>query len=317
MKKNMVRILAFVLVLILALGIIPMGTLAVDVNVTELVFNRIDPTVYGFITGSHLVSSSPYNTTFYTEGTTISASDYSAHHYIDGKLYDFQGFSADIGAADKKISEYMEKENLSWDNPDDASKISAYIESVYKNTNTSISFSKQDIKIDPFPTTGTPEDQTAWYNKYYYIFIAGYTPHQHRLSYWYADDTTHWRECLVCKKFANQGFWEQFMYQNWHSDGDEDRVCDVCGHDIPYHEVEVIDSKGGKITVNLDEAPHRKKITATVEVEDGYKLKKLHFTKVRTDGSKQEITRYKKNGEFYTLMPTYDLEVTAEYVKTK
>ena len=53
-----------------------------------------------------------------------------------------------------------------------------------------------------------------------------------------------------------------------------------------------------------------------MKVSDGYKLKKLHFTKIRTDGSRQEITRYTQApGQFWTPMPTYDLEVTAEYVK--
>jgi hypothetical protein len=44
-------------------------------------------------------------------------------------------------------------------------------------------------------------------------------------------------------------------------------------------------------------------------------LKKRHFVKVREDGSKQEITRHKKDGQFWTLMPTYEMEVSAEFIK--
>lgn len=135
-----------------------------------------------------------------------------------------------------------------------------------------------------------------------------YVPHTHKLSCWISDGTTHWRNCLVCG--------EQFICQNWCQDGDEDGICNVCGGIVPYHDVTVKDTEGGKITVNRETASHRTKITADVKVADGYKLKKLHFIKVRTDGSRQEITRYTQApGQFWTPMPTYDLEITAEYVK--
>lgn len=140
------------------------------------------------------------------------------------------------------------------------------------------------------------------------LVTLGYVPHRHKLTCWISDGTTHWRNCLVCG--------EQFICQNWCQDGDEDGICNVCGGIVPYHDVIVKDSDGGKITVNRETASHRTKITADVKVSDGYKLKKLHFIKVRTDGSRQEITRYTQApGQFWTPMPTYDLEITAEYVK--
>ena len=150
---------------------------------------------------------------------------------------------------------------------------------------------------------------------YAFYFDLAYTPHQHKLSRWYSDGTTHWRECLVCKKFCAEGFHDKFMYQNWCQDGDEDGICNVCGGDVPYHDVTVIESEGGKITVNRDTASHRTKITADVETAEGYEFKQLHFTKVRTNGSRQEVVRYKENGQYWTLMPTYDMEVSAEFIK--
>lgn len=312
----MVRVLAFVLVLILALGILPLGALAAG-DTSAWVFSdyyaKQNPTLYD--------TPVYYESTEYSAGSTVKRSDFNKTQLFGGKLYDFSGFVDNV-AVQKKVDDFK-KNNLpanesTW-SPEDWEKYNTFCK------NTAYTYVKGDIKIEAYPKEPTTTDAKAWedYNnavkawmrKYSAIF-ANYTPHQHSLSYWYYDGTTHWRECLVCKKFAKQGFWEQFMYQNWHSDGDEDRVCDVCGGDIPYHEIDVEEVKGGKISVELEEAPHRKKIVANVEPEEGYKLKKIHFIKVRTDGTEQEITRRKTTKtSWWTYMPTYDLKVTAEFVK--
>ena len=301
MKKNMVRILAFVLVLILALGIIPLGAMAVDVAVGREYYNTTNPSIYDFknpaagnATGYNAIDSKTYGA-----GETIKFSDYNTPYVTGnkadgGQIYDFAGFTS--------YSQFKVPSNLTPDTD-------AY--NAWAKAN-NVPYYRGNITI--------PNDYTT--NKDYtwgYEIYAGYTTHQHKLSYWYSDNTTHWRECLTCKKYAAEGFWEQFMFQNWHSDGDEDRVCDVCGHDIPYHEIDVEEVKGGKITVELDEAPYRKKIVATAEPEEGYKLKKIHFIKVRDNGTEQEITRRKTStkGTWWTYMPTYDLKVTAEFVKKK
>lgn len=320
MKKNLIRIMAFALVLVLALGIIPLAALAETIGSADPTDPPESPAspapqdrVYvdgiGFEKKNPTYGSEGFWLGFgevLRPGDKLKAEDYDKLIETDGDLYDFKGFG-NFEKLNDKINDWIDdriESGKGWTDKEFNAMVKKYVK------DTKIPFDSSDIKIPKFPTN--PKKQAEWLNKYGYI-IAGYVPHTHNLSRWYSDSTTHWRECLSCKKYL--GIFDQFMNQNWHSDGDEDRICDVCGADIPYHEVSVIDSKGGKITVNLDEAPHRRKITATVEVEEGYKLKKLHFTKVRTDGSKQEITRYKKNGEFYTLMPTYDLEVTAEYVK--
>lgn len=283
MKKNLVRIVALLLVAMLALTLLPMGAFAAEAK------NTIEAGLsFVYTEDSSLKIKNGYFSNGYefdydpiyigSSSVSIKTSDYDKNIIIDNELYDIDQF-------------YLESYNPS-------------------NDTHSIKGEGSSIKIPGEPSD--PKEAEEWYYKYWWTYL-GYTPHQHKLSYWYSDSTTHWRECLVCKHYAE--FDEDFMYQNWHSDGDEDRICDVCGADIPYHEVRVIESEGGTITVNETEAPHRRKIVATVEAAEGYKLKKLHFTKIRDDGSEQEITRYKKDGQFWTYMPTYDLEVSAEFVK--
>ena len=257
MKKNVVRIVAALLVAMLALTLIPMGALAAN---------------YDIFMGSHdtdrpkwtdpIFPLDPSNP-FTSASGTIKATNYDTLIYIGEDLYERAGFA-------------------------DLSKMDNTTHVRFKST--------ADGKDSPTE---------------YLIYL----PHGHKLSNWYSDGTTHWRECLECKKYSK--FHQPFLYQNWCQDGDEDGICNVCGGDVPYHDVTVIEEEGGKITVNRDNACHRMKITADVEPAEGYKLKKLHFTKIRDNGSEQEITRYKKNGQFWTYMPTYELEVSAEFVKVK
>lgn len=254
MKKNLVRIVAFVLVALLALTLIPMGALAVDVGVISGYFEKNNPKTSDLCGIDYVDYKSVPNS------VTIKTSDY------DKYIIDMYGDDYDLkGVLDP--NQYQDGDKL--------------------NPKSSITFKGNDTDV--------------------FLAMLIYTPHAHKLSCWISDGTTHWRNCLVCR--------EKFIYQNWCQDGDEDGICNVCGGDVPYHDVTVIEDEGGKITVNKDLASHRTKITADVEVNEGYKLKRLHFTKIRDDGSRQEITRYKSNGQFWTRMPTYELEVSAEFVK--
>ena len=273
MKKNFVRIVAALLVAMLALTLIPLGALALDAD--YYVYNNYvdeeDPSYEDFWNAESNHQYEYVDTIESKDGSiSIDADDY--HDYIvwDGAIYDLQGV----------LVKYYD-----------------------------IKYSDDLVLADGLTITDKNETE---YPPYFDLI---YTSHHHKLSRWYSDGTTHWRECLVCKQFRSQGFHEKFMYQNWCQDGDEDGICNVCGGDVPYHDVTVIETEGGKVTVNKDTASHRTKITADVEAADGYKLKKLHFIKVRDDGSEQEITRYKKDGQFWTRMPTYELKVTAEFDK--
>lgn len=283
MKKNIVRIVAALLVAMLALTLVPLGAFAEENNIkfTDGIWYT-DETEFeikdGWFTNAEKYGDMD-NVYIGSSSVTIKTSSYDKNIIIGDALYDIDQL---------------------------------YLTSKKTDGTVALKGVGSSIKVPGAPTD--PEEHNEWYNKYYWLDL-GYTAHQHKLSRWYSDGTTHWRECLVCKKFWAEGFHEKFMYQNWHSDGDEDRVCDVCYADIPYHEVAVIETEGGKITVNEVEAPHRKKIVATVEAAEGYTFKQLHFTKVRENGTRQEITRYKDADGFWTYMPTYDLEVSAEFIK--
>lgn len=270
MKKNLVRAVALGLVAILALALLPLGALAVSVDVSSGYFPTTKKPTINDCFNNHV----PYQKYGTESGTsvTIKTSDYDKLVNINGDLYDLKGiingFTFDAGKLSNKLP--------------------------YASSVTITDANQKDWRMS---------DETG--GKFVWL---SYVPHSHKLSCWISDGTTHWRNCLVCG--------EQFICQNWCQDGDEDGICNVCGGIVPYHDVTVKDSEGGKITVNRETASHRTKITADVKVADGYKLKKLHFTKIRTDGSRQEITRYTQApGQFWTPMPTYDLEVTAEYVK--
>lgn len=269
MKKNLVRAVALGLVAILALALLPLGALAVNVEIEREYYPTTKkPTVNDFINNSWYLGS--YGKVS-GSSVTIKTSDYDKLVDINGDLYDLKGivngFKIDPAKPDAKLP-YASSVTITDKNEDNWMFGDATVNQVWLS----------------------------------------YVPHTHKLSCWISDGTTHWRNCLVCG--------EQFLCQNWCQDGDEDGICNVCGGIVPYHDVTVKDSEGGKITVNRETASHRTKITADVKVADGYKLKKLHFTKIRTDGSRQEITRYTQApGQFWTPMPTYDLEITAEYVK--
>ena len=252
-RKTLVRIVAFVLVAILALTLLPLGALAATVTVTGGMSEKENPDLWD-------VHTSWYEDTEFHKGSvTIKTNNYDSYIIApNGQDYDLKGV-VDMSDALKHPGQELDPQS-------------------------SVTFEKN-----------------GW-------AMLLYTPHGHKLSRWYSDGTTHWRECLVC----DHG---KFVYQNWCQDGDEDGICNVCGGDVPYHDIIIKDSDGGKITVNEETASHRTKITADVEAADGYKLKKLHFVKIREDGTRQEITRRKENGQFWTLMPTYDLEVSAEFVK--
>lgn len=262
MKKNFVRIVAALLVAMLALTLIPMGAFALTVYVESEAYGE-HPTYEEWNHYEGLETAWLEDSILFDTSVTIKTSNYASHVYIDGDRYDLRGI------ADWKKAE---------ENGDD----------------------------EPMSVTSSLKINDEYIEKWGNAVWLLYTPHKHSLSRWYSDGTTHWRECLVCD--------ENFIGQNWCQDGDEDHICNVCGGDVPYHDITAEGPDGYTLTLNRDNASHRTKITAKVEAPAGAQYK-LHFIKVRTDGSEQEITRHKKNGEFYTSMPTYPLKVVIEPIQ--
>ena len=88
MKKNMVRILAFALVVIMALSILPLASFA-DSYLAGVTTTNRNPSLSDVdqILGSVKVP----------DGTTIKTSDYDSLIHLDGEKYDLQGI-ANVGA---------------------------------------------------------------------------------------------------------------------------------------------------------------------------------------------------------------------------
>ena len=265
MKKNMVRVVALLLVAMLALTLIPLGAMALTFYVESETYSE-HPT---FDEWENYEGREWHWSEVPVTGNTsvtIKASNYKSYIVMpDGSEYDLQGIA--------------DWEKASKGDNDDKMAVSS-----------SITFKAEDYKdVEYLPT--------AWLL---------YTPHKHALTGWISDGTTHWKNCTVCR--------EKFIGQNWCQDGDEDKICNVCGGDVPYHDITAEGPDGYTVTLNRDNASHRTKITAKVDAPAGAQYK-LHFIKVRTDGSEQEITRYKENGEFYTRMPTYPMKVVIEPIQ--
>lgn len=255
MKKNLVRILALALVLILALGLIPMGAFAATATIFKKGYNAEKPSVDTFQNdwedfGDEIRTG--------VGDITVKASEYSNLYLFGGVLYELQGF--------------VDGAKTDWSNPENA-----------------IQFTNSVTLKDGDKAT------------------LGYALHGHDLTCWIYDDNVHWKHCEECG--------EQFVIQNWHQDLNKDKTCDICGGPIRYYDITVVDVEGGKVTVSETSAPYRTRVNVTVEAESGYELHKVRFFKVRDNGSKQEIVRYQNGTDYYFEMPTYDVEVVAEFVK--
>ena len=295
MKKNVVRIVALALVLLLALSAVPLGALASDYewSVYREFYDVSDPSMLDYI--ENYIPDPEAIVEDYEAGSTIKVKDWDKLTAIDDSLYDFAGF-IDWKAFDK-IWEKYEKE---YADPTKEVDLQKFMDKY------DIPLVKKDIKVPAEPKTDKEKNEWIW--EYIGAF---YTPHKHKVTCWIADPTNHWVNCKECK--------EQFIGINWHFDNDGDDFCDVCEGEIYYYDITELDVEGGKVTADLDTARYRDMVNVKVEVAEGYKLHKVRVFKVREDGSKDQImVKPVIKGETYTFkMPSFNVEVTAEFVKTK
>ena len=307
---RMKRTLALVLALMLLVSALPMSAMAAlqESTIYNLVFEKKPVTL-----ATPIIKDQ--GSTTCEEGKTIKASAYETLVAFNGELYEFDGFTNPFVSWNeviKKVDEYKAKNNPT------PEMVDKYAKSLLEKT--TYSFSKKDIKIDPYPNEADYNGDTAAFEKAkqswgekFAVFYAGYTPHQHKLSNWYFDNNNHWRECLVCKKYAQ--FHNPFMYMNWHYDGDGNDKCDVCTAPIIWYDITVEDVKGAKmVEVEGDKemkARYNDKIVVEMEAEEGYILESIRFYKVRKDGTSEEITRYVETpGEVYRIvMPNFDVKI--------
>ena len=286
MKKT--RILAWILTLIMLVSLLPMNALAMTVTIVGSVYKNNDdklaeePLAWGEIDVKED-----------DKKVTISTKDY-ADILVDtetGKLYEIVG----LHILNNKVMDKLEKTN--------------------------IGNSVSSVTIPAAPQAedyDTEEEYEAAYKKwadtYSDLILLAYGPHIHDLTDWYGDATNHWQHCRQCK--------EKYINYNWHTDKDEDDVCDKCGMAIVYYNISVPEVEGIK-SVTLEgpkedsTAAYNDKITITVEAEEGYKITDVRVYKIREDGSKAQIVR--EIVEFYkvyeTVMQNFDCEIVVTCVK--
>lgn len=286
MKKT--RMLALVLTLVLLISLLPMNALAMTVNIVGAVYGSNGDTLAD--------EPMDYGEMDAKEGktkVTVKTKDY-ADLIMDtetGKLYEIVGLHVLNNAVMEKLDE---------------TKIG--------NANKSATITAPPAAEDYETTEAYEKAYAKWAETNSEYVLVAYGPHTHNCTNWLSDATNHWKNCLQCK--------EQYLYNNWHYDGDKDGKCDVCESAIVYYDITVPEVEGVK-AVTLDgpkedsTAAYNDKITVTVEAEDGYEIKDVRVYKIREDGTKNQIVRsivdYYKTYEF--TMMNFDCEIVVTCVK--
>lgn len=109
-KKNMVRILAFALVVIMALSILPLASFA-EAVIWDVTTSKTNPTANDI--------DSVFDYSVESNGTTIKTSDYDSLLHLNGEKYDLKGI-ADLDAsfanpdATMKLSNSVVAKNGAW-----------------------------------------------------------------------------------------------------------------------------------------------------------------------------------------------------------
>lgn len=163
------------------------------------------------------------------------------------------------------------------------------------------------IDVPAYPINGTAEEQAKWHEAYDAILLA-YMEHEHDLSTapWCFDNNYHWKSCTKCK---------HRVFLEWHSDKNNDGICDACSNPIHYYNVTVKDTTGGKITVSKDKGAMNDVINVTVTPDAGYHLEQLHA--YNSNAQHSELTRYEdtKGEAYHFVILNWDVELEAAFVK--
>ena len=165
----------------------------------------------------------------------------------------------------------------------------------------------EELNIPAFPEKGTMEQQNDWYNKYGTILVS-YVPHNHSLANapWRFDNNFHWKNCSECGRR---------VFLTWHSDHDEDGICDLCGNAIKYYNITVKDAPGGKVTLSAEKGEMNDRINVTVTPDAGYHLQSIKF--FNNNAKHSQLTRWedKAGSEYHFVILNWDIEVEATFVK--
>ena len=166
---------------------------------------------------------------------------------------------------------------------------------------------KESMEVPAYPINGTMAEQDAWYKLYGDITIA-YIPHEHDMTDapWRFDNNYHWKNCTECGRR---------VFLRWHSDHDENGVCDLCGMEIKYYNVTVKDAPGGKVTLSAEKGEMNDRIGVTVTPDAGYHLQSIKF--FNNNEQHSQLTRYedKAGSEYHFVILNWDIDVEAVFEK--
>ena len=163
------------------------------------------------------------------------------------------------------------------------------------------------IDVPAFPLNGTPEEQAKWHDTYDYILVA-YMEHKHDLTNapWHFDNNYHWKYCQKCR---NRVFLE------WHSDKNNDGVCDFCDNPIHYYKISVKDAPGGKVSLSADKGAMNDRINVTVTPDAGYHLESIKFFNNNAIHSQLTCWEDKALSDYHFVILNWDIDVEAAFVK--
>jgi len=286
MKNVTSRVLALMLVLIMAVSVLPMAAMAEEDVVPNIgnvfiesdIFGNANDTIltkgtdgYYWWNGAGQWKVEDYFTVS-TKPVTIKVSDYDNLVEIDGEIYELEGMHSYY-----KIDK----------------------DTVVKNGTTSIT-------VPAFPVDGTDAEQDEWFMKWSGILLA-YAPHQHDAAYWSYSKTNHWINCTECGKTQ--------LMMNWHSDNNADDICDVCGGPIVYYPVDIAETEHGSVSIEKEAYRLNDIVYIELDPDDGYVLDEIMAFKHRADGtSARLVVRPEVKGSEYRFkMPSFDCEVVVTY----
>lgn len=276
MKNVTSRVLALMLILIMAISVLPMAAMAAESElpnnglllIQSDIFGKANDKIFDAYIGNYSYELKEVT----TKPVTIKITD-------DNNLIEFG-------------DEVYELEGMHF-----FSKIDE--DTVVSNGTTSIT-------VPAYPVDGTDEQKNEWLNKWSGVLLA-YAPHQHDAAYWTYSKTNHWINCTECGKTQ--------LMMNWHSDNDADDICDVCGGPIVYYPVEIAETEHGTVTIEKDAYRLNDIVYIELDPDDGYVLDEIMAFKHRADGtSARLVVRPEVKGSEYRFkMPSFDCEVVVTF----
>lgn len=164
MKNVTSRVLALMLILIMAISVLPMAAMAEEdapniIEIGSVLFGDASKKLYDSVGWVYDVTTKKVE----TKPVTIKVTDDNNLIEIGDEIFELEGMHL-LSKIDK--------------------------DTVISNGTTSIT-------IPAYPASGTDKEKQEWEDKWYGVLLA-YAPHQHDNAYWTYSKTNHWFNCAEC-----------------------------------------------------------------------------------------------------------------------